>query len=209
MNRSYVPHIVTRLALGVFFGIAATFSTFSWAGQDPFGIGGAKVINIGKLKAERDQGAQKRRFEIADLVRVVRHRLEAANDPEKQAHLWLAVCELGDLRAAEAAGPLLEMIDFRDSSFDICALHEPEDPDIIQALIDIGKPASTGAVGMLATDPSSKRAPMYVRVIAQVEGADVGKFMIRQAVDKEKDPEKKARLQTALGLFDKASEPVP
>jgi hypothetical protein len=50
---------------------------------------------------------------------------------------------------------------------------------------------------------------MYVRVIAQVEGIELGKVMVRLAADKEKDPEKKARLEAAIALFDKASEPMP
>jgi len=144
---------------------------------------------------------------VYGLLPVVKELKDVAREAAVGSRLYYAVLMLGDLRAVEGAQPLLDIIDMRFPHWG--STRAPEDPDIIQALVKIGKPASTGAVECLANDKSSKRALMYVRVIAQVEGIELGKVMVRMAADKENDPEKKARLQAAIGLFDKASEPIP
>jgi hypothetical protein len=165
------------------------------------------------LKLEERMAAHRKLLEertqtVGELLLLVN---ELKNSPERtlqNGRLCFAIRMLGDIRAAEATQPLLDLIDTRFPGFS-SDTGAPKDPEIIEALVNIGKPASRGAVEMLATDKSSKRALMYVRVIVLVEGADVGKYMVRLAADKEKDPDKKTRLQTALGLFDKASEPIP
>ena len=160
---------------------------------------------------------------INALLRVVQEKQETANviSPSGQVthekttmtypegRIAYAIRMLGDLRATKAAQALLDIIDFQFTFTGTVSFDIPRDSLVIQALIQIGKPASTGAVECLANDKSSKRAPMYVRVIAQVEGIELGKVMVRLAADKEKDPEKKARLEAAIALFDKAGEPIP
>jgi len=160
---------------------------------------------------------------IDALLRVVQEKQETADmiSPSGQitygktamtypeGRIAYAIRMLGDLRAPKAVQALLDIIDFQFTVTGMARLEPPKDAQVIQALIQIGKPASTGAVEYLANDKSSKRAPMYVRVIAQVEGIELGKVMVRLAADKEKDPEKKARLEAAIGLFDKAGEPIP
>jgi hypothetical protein len=119
-----------------------------------------------------------------------------------------AIQMLGVTRAKEATIPLMEIIDTRF----VKIIHEtraPTDRIVIQTLIRIGKPASKAAVEYLARDKSSKRAPMYVRVIAQVEGVEVGTFMVQKAMEREKDPARKARLEKALELFPNADKPIP
>ena len=150
---------------------------------------------------------EERNHTIYGLLLIVEELKESRTEKIQNSRLCFAVRMLGDMRAAEAAKPLLELIDLRFPGF--VHIMGPVDPEVIQALVQIGKPASTGAVEYLANDKSSKRAPMYVRVIAQVEGFELGKVMVRLAADKEKDPEKKARLEAAIALFDKAGEPIP
>jgi hypothetical protein len=154
-----------------------------------------------KLLEERTQT-------IGALLLLVNELKDSPEGTLQNGRLCFAIRMLGDLRAAEAAQPLLDLIDMRFPGF-VSDTRSPEDPETIQALVNIGKPASTKAVDYLASDKSTKRAMMYVRVIAQVEGIELGKVMVRLAADKEKDPEKKARLLAAIALFDKAGEPIP
>ena len=165
-------------------------------------------LKLEERMESRSKLREERTHTIGALLLLVNELKDSAAESEKNTRLYFAIRMLGDLRAAEAAQPLLDLIDMRFPGW-ISDLRAPEDPETIQALVNIGKPASTGAVEYLANDKSSKRAPMYVRVIAQVEGIELGKVMVRLAADKEKDPEKKARLEAAIGLFDKAGEPIP
>ena len=122
-------------------------------------------------------------------------------DPEIKA-----IQVLGELRATEAVYCLLEVIDlsyFRPVSCN------SGDCEVIQALTEIGKPASRAAVLCLAADDSEKRAAMYVRVIANVEGVELARHMVHVAAEKEQDPIKKDRLVKALVLFKDAWRPIP
>ena len=164
------------------------------------------------LKLEERAGAYKKFVEernhmVYGLLLVMKELRDSPKETIQSSRLHYAVRMLGDLRAAEATQLLMNVIDLRFPG--PVSTRAPEDSEVIQALVQIGKTASTGAVEHLANDKSSKRAPMYVRVIAQVEGIELGKVMVRLAADKEKDPEKKARLEAAIALFDKASEPMP
>jgi hypothetical protein len=158
---------------------------------------------------------QKKLEELCDDHRRTAHALlliidRFKNDRMEQGsgcRVAIAIQMLGKLRMELATIPLLDMIERRYPG--IGRLRSPVDPIVIQALIEIGKPASKAAVEYLARDKSSKRAPMYVRVIAQVEGVEVGAFMVRKAMEREKDPDRKARLEKALELFQNADQPVP
>lgn len=120
---------------------------------------------------------------------------------------WECINALGDMRSTEAVQPLMDIIDLQF----VRALPMrtgPDDHIVIEALAKIGKPASRAAVEKLANDDSKERAPRYVRVIALVEGVDLGKEMVRLAIEQEKDAKKKARLKEALGLFKNANKPI-
>jgi len=150
---------------------------------------------------------EERNHTIYGILLVLNEIKDPRQRSSQNGRVCFAVRMLGDLRAAEAAQPLLDNIDLRFPG--VTTSYSPEVDEVARALAKIGKPASTGAIERLASDKSSERAPMYVRVIARVEGIELGKVMVRLAADKEKDPEKKARLQAAIALFDKASEPIP
>jgi len=214
------PHadglIIGAFALAVLLGGVAMLSVANGqpGGTPPRGKSGPGVLStLVPLKLEERMESQTKLLEertqtIGALLLLVNELKDSSEESYQNSRLCFAVRMLGILRAAEAAQPLLDVIDRRFPG----ANHTdspPEDPEVVQALIQIGKPASTKAIEYLASDKSSKRAPMYVRVIAQVEGIELGKVMVRLAADKEKDPEKKARLEAAIGLFDKASEPIP
>lgn len=142
------------------------------------------------------------------LIALLEELKDDQSELRTESRLWYAVKTLGAIRAEEAASPLLDVIDSRFIP-GIVRVDVVKDSDVIQALARIGKPASKAAVEYLAKDKSSKRAPMYVRVIALVEGVEVGKFMVERAAAAESDPEKKARLTKAIALFADADKVVP
>jgi hypothetical protein len=136
-------------------------------------------------------------------------RLCKDNPREKvaQSNLWYAVRACALQRDPRAVDALLDLIDLRFDEF--VTLRLPTDATMITLLSQIGKPASNGALQRLSSDKSSVRAPMYLRVLFLVEGPEVGKFMLQNAIVKEQDLDKKARLQKALDLFGNADKVVP
>jgi len=143
------------------------------------------------------------------LLSIIKDNKDTPSEQIQFSRLWYAVHLLGELRAEEAVPTLLEIIDV---SLLPDATHEipiPTDAEVIKSLALIGKPSSELAIGNLAQDKSTIRAPQYLRVIFLVEGPDVGKFMLQNAVNREKDPDKKQRLQKAIELFANADKVVP
>jgi hypothetical protein len=174
------------------------------------------LAGIGPFTAEEPEKTYSKLLEerihrVDEMLQVVDKLGGSAKTGIETIRLYYAIRMLGEIRAAEAAQPLLDIMDIdlpKRVTWTSVAL-PPEDPVIVQVLAQIGKPSSTRAVEYLAKDKSAKRALMYVRVIVLVEGMDLGKVMVNLAADKEKDPEKKARLQAAIALFDKADKPIP
>lgn len=116
---------------------------------------------------------------------------------------------LGEIRADEGVDVLLNRIDV---TFDLDKVRPEDhkrDKDVVVALTRIGKPASRGAVGCIAKDTSRDRMLLYLRVIVLVEGIDVGKQMLRLAMESEKDPQRKERLKSAAELIKNAERPIP
>jgi hypothetical protein len=83
------------------------------------------------------------------------------------------------------------------------------EPFAVSALVKIGKPASLECLKRLALKDNDKELPALIRkdsllrIIQQVEGDDVTRFMLQNAIDKEQDKDKKANLTAALELLDK------
>jgi len=149
-----------------------------------------------------------RKQQITYLMIIVKTTKDDVSQQQKGTQLWHAVRLLGEYRAQEATGPLMDLIDV---IFLPVAYHRSEttNEELIDALAGIGKPASKLAIEYLAKDKSTTRAVRYLRVIYLVEGADEGKFMLQSAVSKEQDPERKARLQNAIELFANSDKSVP
>ena len=152
-----------------------------------------------------------RKNAIYSLVEIVREKKEKADTgkwfPSQGDQLWYAIRLLGDLRASEGVEPLLDVIDIQFER--VSTPGGPKDGVVIQSLVTIGKPASKKSLEYLGNDKSKERAKMYVRVIAVVEGIDLGREMVRLAAEREKDPAKYARLQRALELFKEGDRPIP
>lgn len=133
--------------------------------------------------------------------------LRNSRDQTRDGQLAMTVAFLGKINAVQAVPDLLTIIDFKFLDWGD-PTQAPRDSVVIKALADIGKTSSVKAMESLATDKSSIRGPMYLRVIYLVEGPEVGKFMLQNAANVEKDPDKKARLQKAVELFQKADKVV-
>ena len=69
------------------------------------------------------------------------------------------------------------------------------------ALIQIGKPASITALGLLRNPGSDKRMALFVEVIKGVEGPEVARFLIEGAIKKEKSASARENLEKALSLL--------
>jgi hypothetical protein len=79
------------------------------------------------------------------------------------------------------------------------------EPFAVTALIKIGKPASVECLKRLSLMSNDKkdtfdpeRRDLLLRVIRKVEGDDVACFMLKNAIEKEQDKDKKANLAAAL-----------
>lgn len=208
LSLAQIAHVVGVLFLG-----AMMFACDRHGAASPVKAETSEIDAIMPLKMEQRMELHKRVLEdrkarIGGLLLVVQNLKNAPKEDFEGCRLSFAIRMLGDLRAVEAVQPLINIVDLQFSKVMGLATTE-DDSEVIQALVKIGKPASTKAVEYLAGDKSSKRAPRYVRVIAQVEGIELGKVMVRLAAVKEQNPEKKARLEAAIALFDKAGEPIP
>jgi hypothetical protein len=133
---------------------------------------------------------------ISDLVLTINtaNLKEVHGDDE----LSEAIEMLGFLRAKEGARPICNVIDYTYIS---TPKVRRNGGITVKALVRIGKPASLEAVERLATEKSEERIEMFVMVITGVEGVDLGREMMKLAISKETDPEKKKRLKAALELF--------
>ena len=128
------------------------------------------------------------------------------------------ICYLAGVRKSEIhVNELFEVIDL---ALPLSVLDNKSYPRFtpypaVTALIQIGKPASIKAIKRLASDTgkASKLVDvftkklflyreLYLQIVREVEGNDVAKFMLQNAIDKEQDKDKKANLTAALTLLD-------
>ena len=164
--------------------------------------------DLGKMpewweKIESDRGER-----ITNCMTVVR---ALKDDPEAQwehTRLWYAVHLLGEFRGEMAVGTLLDSIDLKMPAM-FGSLEAPKDSEVVKSLALIGKPASKGALERLGKETLEARAIKYARVMYLVEGPEVGRFMLENAISKEKDADRKARLQKALELFGHSDQVTP
>jgi hypothetical protein len=116
----------------------------------------------------------------------------------------LAIGLLGDMRAEAAVGPLMGELGYSVVAT-VGGYHRmsygPTHP-AAEALAKIGNPASKKALLLLheTTDPERTRALVWV--IAQVEGADLTKYLISQQQERYTLPPDSGNLARALGLVD-------
>lgn len=185
------------------------------ASQPPATTQDATAVALDKLVPEdankRNAAFQKLKDDRNDLtcglLLFIRMDRPKPGEVQGATRLYWAIRMLGEIRAAEAAPELLSIVDVR-FALGWTEIRGGRDREVILALAQIGKPASVKALTYIAKDTSRERAKMYVRVIALVEGVELGKVMVSQAAEKEKDPQYKERLQKAVELFKDADKVV-
>ena len=150
---------------------------------------------------------------IQDLIAVLQEQPSGENlngifrlqGPQTAAYL------LGQLSAEEAVRPLAERIEIMPQV--ISEKTEDTVCPCYAALVHIGKPGSLECLQRLATVKYAKpdagpmsKVELYLRVIRRVEGDDIARFMLQNAIDKEQDKDRKANLTAALELLDKRNK---
>jgi hypothetical protein len=113
---------------------------------------------------------------------------------------------LGEMRAPEAADDLASEITFE---FDLRSYHGDRIPSedfmapVLTAVLKIGFPALPALARNLETSDDTKVRRSSLEAIYGIDGKDteMTQFRLRHAVDGQQDLKKKARLQSALELF--------
>jgi hypothetical protein len=133
---------------------------------------------------------------ISDLVLTI--NTADLDEVHGEDELSQAIGMLGFLRAKEGAHAICNVIDYK---YIATSKARRNGGITVAALVSIGKPASLEAVERLRTEKSEERIALFVMVIVGVEGVDLGREMVRLAISKERDEEKRKRLTAALKLF--------
>ena len=161
---------------------------------------------IGKLS---DNLRRERQQMIAALVSVLEKSSDKPLDGLLDYPGVVAAQLLGEMRAEEAVNALVERVSVVSNM--TTDLRSPETVHPCSAaLIRIGKPASLECLKRLAAERVKDgkenlytKGSLMLEVIRHVEGDDVARFMLQNAIDKERDKDKKANLTAALALLDK------
>ena len=158
---------------------------------------------------------------LEDRWATIKNLLAVVDSPvenEERFYFWdtprnIAIALLGDMQAADAVDRLLEWIvphNGQDPGEIIISNHQVNEPYAVTALVKIGKPASLESLKRLALEDNDKvvtlglsKRGILLRIIRKVEGDDVARFMLQNAIEKEQDKDKKANLTAALELLDK------
>ncbi len=121
-----------------------------------------------------------------------------------------AVVILGELRAIEAAPILAQHLEwdteakpivgvtagsFEKMSLEFCPVRI--------ALEEIGEPAISPLLERIRDSDDGKITQKCVLICQTIEGADVTEFRLQGLLKKERDPKKKARIQSALEVLEK------
>jgi hypothetical protein len=199
------------LVLG--FSVLATMQ-MSFSLQNDENAGSA-VSRITNTDATMRQTAYK--DVLTERAATIKSLLDIVNSPvEKNENFFggdtprnFAIALLGDMRAAEAVEALLEWIAPHEGQ--VCIIKfDIGEPFAVSALIKIGKPASLVCLKRLSLKNDDKLVALgkskrdwLLKIVQSVEGNNVAKFMLQDAIDKEQDKDKKANLTAALALLDK------
>jgi len=71
---------------------------------------------------------------------------------------------------------------------------------VVEALIRIGKPSVREMIRNIQTSGDEKTRELSARVIRYVEGPEIGRIILEKAIEKQTDPQRKAKLEAALSL---------
>jgi hypothetical protein len=152
---------------------------------------------------------QQRESTIEALVAAFDKSVDKANNTFLGEGGPLAALLLGEMRAETAVSPLADGIELRGLTTINGRTLQSMYP-CYGALVRIGKPASLECLKRLASEKFTEsdkgrlsRSELLLKVVREVEGDDVARFMLQNAIDKEQDKDKKANLTAALALLEK------
>lgn len=159
---------------------------------------------------ERDQAQEEvlvQRDLLVDLL--VRVLNQEGDDQEqwRQEHTQVqtAVRILGELRHPSAVDPLVKHLNTgRHAGEGFASPWSPSDwgPNApASALIKIGKPSVAPVVKVLRDTTDTEIARQCALVIREIEGREVGRFILEKAIEKADDWEERAHLERALPYF--------
>lgn len=114
----------------------------------------------------------------------------------------LAVQALGDIRAEEAAPILIENVDVITPGKWTEKTATTMIPCYV-ALVKIGKVGSLLSLEELGKEMKDSRRYLLTRVVFEVEGYEVGAFLIEQSIDRARDKSVKENLGKSLKLIKK------
>jgi hypothetical protein len=152
---------------------------------------------------------QQRNEIITKLMNVVKD----TNYPNTTAAIFTAVNILGKIRAVEAADLLLDMADYRgkgSSQTYMIRIPTKAPPDelerdwpFVKALINI-KPPFESIMKRLRDENNTVNYYCYVAILAGTEGPDISRYLLENAIKKETDIRKLARLNDALKILNES-----
>jgi HEAT repeat protein len=109
---------------------------------------------------------------------------------------------LGEMRLPDAVSVLSTLVALRnESSYGIkTRLPVMTDYPVVEALIKIGKASTVGMISNLENSSDPLVCDLSARVIRKVEGFELARIIVQNAIAKQTDAAKKARLQAAMSL---------
>ena len=121
---------------------------------------------------------------------------------EHEQTRFCAAYLLGLYRYADACGNLAKVIAMENEDYGQQQSREPRwgQYPAVEALIHIGKPAIPAMLRNLETSDDEHVRGLSARVIHYVEGSELAKKVVQNAVAKQKNPEQKRRLESGLPL---------
>ena len=117
-----------------------------------------------------------------------------------------AIGVLGALRDPAAIPVLCSAVDLHDPLDFVSESGGPFIGDYYPAagaLAEIGKTAAIACVRELRMNMSDQRRECFCWVIGRVEGPQVGRFVLKLAIDRENDAGREARLNEAMSVLEK------
>ena len=153
-----------------------------------------------------DRASSRRHHIISNLIGIVRNDAnsdENVNSPYQPKELAMEL--LGEYRAVEAIPVLLEHLAYLpDHRRPKEGETPPVDTPAVEALIEIGRPATAAAVAEIGVSDGEdyRRLDLLLAVVRGVEGVRGGSFALHEAHAASRDDDQLARYQAAVVRYE-------
>lgn len=156
----------------------------------------SRLSKMDKLnESERDVLLNDAIIESRDIQGVLLQKLDVQNDTVK----FHAAYMLGEYRFEQAVDSLSHVITLEDKLpvQQQAEKYRPRFP-AVHALIRIGNPSIPVMIRNIETSGDEKVQKLSLLVVIYIQGAEVTQAVLKSAIGKQDNPEKKAKLQSAL-----------